>query len=355
MKQLLFPLIFTFILSPCRSQESKNYAFVNANLFNGYENKIIPNSILFTRGGKIERVGKIGDVTTGYDVIDCQGYYLMPGMIDAHSHLDNMASAKRALETGVTTVRTAGVSAFQDVALMELSKSGKIAGPDIVPAGVYVSPNLEETILADTRLNALIYGVRTDEELRLIVNVNIDRGAKVIKTRGTERAGRPETDPREQVYTEQQIRVIVQEAGKRGVPVMIHAHGDEGARAAVLAGAKSIEHGTFLTDETLVLMKERNTFLVPTFITLEDLIQPGGDYVGPVLELRGKFMMPQAEKVFKKAHSLNIKIVTGADNSYSASTTSRISLECAQFVRMGMTPFEAIQSATINAAELLGL
>jgi imidazolonepropionase-like amidohydrolase len=283
------------------------------------------------------------------------GYYLMPGMIDAHTHLDNLASAKRAVETGVTTVRTAGVAAFQDVALMELARSGRITGPDVVPAGVYVSPGLEETILADTRLASLINGVRTDEELKLLVNVNIDRGAKVIKTRGTERAGRPETDPREQVYTEQQIRVIVQEAGKRGVPVMIHAHGDEGARAAVLAGARSIEHGTFLTDETLRLMKEKGTYLVPTFITLEDLTQPGGDYTGPVLELRGKFMMPQSEKVFKKAHELGIKIVTGADNNYTPQTTSRISLECQHYVRMGMTNFEAIQSSTVLAAELLGV
>ena len=72
---------------------------------------------------------------------------------------------------------------------------------------------------------------------------------------------------------------------------MVHAHGDEGARAAVQAGAKSIEHGTFLTDSTLMLMKKSGTYLVPTYITLEDLLQPGGDYTGPVLELRAKFMM----------------------------------------------------------------
>ncbi|MBK7650436.1 MAG: amidohydrolase family protein [Flammeovirgaceae bacterium] len=102
-------------------------------------------------------------------------------------------------------------------------------------------------------------------------------------------------------------------------------------------------------------MKERGTYLVPTFITLEDLTQPGGDYEGPVLELRGKFMMPQAEKVFKKAHELGVKIVTGADNSYTANTTSRVSLECAHFVRMGMTNYEALQSATVVASELLGV
>jgi imidazolonepropionase-like amidohydrolase len=358
MKHTVFSLsisLFLFFSSAGFSQSAKSYAFINASLFNGKENKIYSGSVIFTKGGKIERVGKSGEPTGGYEVIDCEGYFLMPGLIDAHSHLDNLAAAKRALETGVTTVRTAGVSAFQDVALMELSRTGKIAGPDVVPAGVYVSPQLEETILADTRLGVLLNGVRTDDELKLLVNVNIDRGAKVIKTRGTERAGRADTDPREQVYTAQQISVIVQEARKRNVPVMIHAHGDEGARAAVLAGARSIEHGTFLSDETLRLMKERGTFLVPTFITLEDLTQPGGDYTGPVLELRGKFMMPQAEKVFKKAFSLGVKIATGADNSYTSNTTSRISLECAHFVRMGMSPFEAIQAATMTSAELLGL
>lgn len=338
-----------------QSLEQKNYALINANLINGYENKIYPNSIVFVKQGKIEKIGKASDATAGYEVIDCQGYFLMPGLIDAHTHLDNMAAAKRALETGVTTVRTAGVSAYQDVALMELVRANRLAGPDVVPAGVYVTPNLEETILADVRLGSLIKGVKADDELRLLVNVNIDRGAKVIKTRGTERAGRPDTDPREQVYTEQQIRVIVQEAAKRNVPVMIHAHGDEGAKAAVLAGARSIEHGTFLSDETLQLMKQRGTFLVPTFITLEDLTQPGGDYVGSVLELRGRFMMPQAEKVFKKALELGVKIATGADNSYQAISTSRISLECAHFARMGMTNFQAIQSATTAAAELLKL
>jgi imidazolonepropionase-like amidohydrolase len=185
--------------------------------------------------------------------------------------------------------------------------------------------------------------------------VNIDRGALVIKTRGTERAGLPDTDPRKQTYTEHQLKVIVDEAARRNIPVMVHAHGDEGARAAVLAGARSIEHGTFLSDETLQLMKQKNCYLVITFITLEDLTKPGGDYDNPVLELRGKFMMPSAEKVFRKALSLGVKIVTGADNDYAEGSTSRISLECQHFVRMGMTPLQALQSATTVAAELLGI
>ena len=352
MKHLVTTLLLLLCLDTYAQQ--KDYALVNANLFNGTENKIYADAVVFVKSGRIEKIGKKGDaIESAYTVIDCEGNYLLPGMIDAPTHLDNLEAAKRALHTGVTTVRSASVSAYQDVSIREMVKAGVIAGPDMVACGVYVTPNLGETILADPRLASLSKGVNTDDELRHLVNVNIDRGVDVIKTRGTERAGRPDTDPREQTYTEHQLKVIVDEAAKRNVPIMIHAHGDEGARAAVKAGARSIEHGTFLKDETLKLMKERGTFLVPTFITLEDLTLPGGDYDDPVIELRGKFMMPLAEKVFKKAHAMGIKIATGADNRYSDKTTSRISLEAAHFVRMGMNNFEALQSATVVAAELL--
>jgi len=334
----------------------KNYALINVNLFNGVDNRITNGAIVFVKAGKIEKIGKTGEtIPKEYEVVDCQNNYIVPGLMDVHTHINNLESAKRALMSGVTTFRTAGVSAYQDVSLRELAMANRIAGPDVVPAGVFVTPSPGETILADPRLGVLLNGANTDEELKLIVNVNIDRGAEVIKTRGTERAGLPETDPRQQSYAQRQLAVIIDEAAKRNVPVMVHAHGDEGARAAVLAGARSIEHGTFLSDETLRLMKEKGCFLVPTYITLEDLTKPGGDYSGAVLELRGRFMMPAAEKVFKKAHALGVKIATGADNEYTVNSTSRISLECEHYVRMGMTNFEAIQSATVVAAELLGI
>ena len=100
-------------------------------------------------------------------------------------------------------------------------------------------------------------------------------------------------------------------------------------------------------------MKDRGTFLVLTFITLEDLTHVGGEYDDPVLELRGKFMMPVAEKVLKTAMTIGVKIATGADNNYSDKSTSRISLECWHYVRIGMTPFQAMQAATVTTAELL--
>lgn len=334
------------------SSYGQDFALTNVNVFNGFENKITPNAIVFVKGRKIEKIGKAGDpIAANYTVIDGEGNYLMPGMFDVHTHLDNLVTAKRALESGVTTVRSASVSAYQDVTLRELAKAGKIAGPDVIACGVYVTPNLDETVLADPRLVDIFEGVNTDEQLRLLVNINIDHGVNVIKTRGTERAGRPDTDPREQTYTQHQLKVIVDEAAKRKIPVMVHAHGDEGARAAVLAGARSIEHGTYLQDETLKLMKEKGTYFVPTYITMEEL----NEEENYVLRLRGKFMVPHLEEVFKKAHAMGLKIATGADNDYTAGTINRISLEIEHFVRMGMTHFEAIQSATVISAELLGL
>jgi imidazolonepropionase-like amidohydrolase len=217
-------------------------------------------------------------------------------------------------------------------------------------AGIFVTPDIGDDILDDPRLADLAGGVTSDEALRLLVRINADRGVDVIKTRGTERAGRSDTDPREQVYTERQLRVIVEEAAKHDIPVLAHAHGDEGARAAVLAGARSIEHGTYLQEETLRLMKERGTWLVPTYITMDEMNEPKYDYV---LRLRGKHMVPQLEKTFKAAHRLGVKIATGADNYYESESINRISLEVAHFVRMGMGNFEALQSATTVSAELL--
>jgi imidazolonepropionase-like amidohydrolase len=197
--------------------------------------------------------------------------------------------------------------------------------------------------------------IQAEEDLRALVRINVENGARVIKTRGTERAGRPDTDPREQVYTESQLRAVVEEAARLGVFVLCHAHGDEGARAAVQAGVRSIEHGTYLSDETLRLMKERGTYFVPTYTTMIDLLEPGGDYDDPVVKFRGLHMLPRIEDTFRRARALGIPIVTGADSSYGPESVSRVSTEIVNYVKLGMSPLEAIQSGTIRAAELFGM
>ena len=311
---------------------------------------------IVVRGTKIERI-EPGDVQApaGARVIDLEGRWVIPGMIDAHTHLSSLSAARRALESGVTTVRSAIVGAYQDVAMRELARRGAIAGPDVVAAGVFVTPDLGESMLADARLGALRGPVASEEQLRQVVRINLDRGVDVIKTRGTERAGLPNTDPRKQTYSEAQLRAIVQEAATRNIPVMAHAHGDEGAMAAVRAGVKSIEHGTYLSDSTLALMRQHGTWLVPTYRTVEDLTEPGGDYDDPVLILRGRHMLPRLAETVKRAHRMGVKIATGVDTNYGPESLSRVAHEVASFVDLGLTPLEALRTATTSAADLLGL
>ena len=331
--------------------ESQAYALTNGHIFDGMKNRIVDDVTVLIADGTIERLAAANSpLPAGYEVIDLDGFYLMPGMFDVHTHLTTIDQAKRALESGVTTVRSASVKAYQDVALQALVEMGALAGPEVVASGVYITPDLGDTILADPRLAALSGGVNTDEALRLLVRINADRGVKAIKTRGTQRAGLPDTDPRQQVYTERQLRVVVEEAAQHGLPVLVHAHGDEGARAAVLAGARSIEHGTYLSDDTLRLMQQRGTWFVPTYVTMDEMNEEQYDYV---LRLRGKHMLPPLERAIRSAHAMGVQIATGADNYYTDDSINRISIEVEHFVRMGMSNFKALQAATTSSAELL--
>jgi imidazolonepropionase-like amidohydrolase len=328
----------------------------HANLADGVRGAIATNAAIVIRDGQIAQIeNEPFNAPAGATIIDVGGRYVVPGLIDAHTHISTLANARRALESGVTTVRSASTNNYQDVALRDLVKQGAIPGPDVVASGVFVTPELGETMLADARLGAFKDGVTSEAALRGVVRVNLDHHVNVIKTRGTERAGLPNTDPRKQSFTEQQLTWIVDEATKGGVPVMAHAHGDEGAYAAVKAGVRSIEHGTYLSDSTLTLMRQRGTFLVPTYITVVDLTQPGGDYDDPILTLRGAHMLPRLGETVQRAHRMGVKIATGADTQYGPESLSRISGEVAKLVELGLTPVEALRSATTVAADLLGL
>ncbi|MBI3789421.1 MAG: amidohydrolase family protein [Gemmatimonadetes bacterium] len=342
--------------SPLRAQDPpRSVALLHANVIDGVGEQPLRDVTIVLVGGRIAQVGAGATPPADATIIDLGGRWVLPGLIDAHTHISSLAAARRALESGVTTVRSASTPNFQDVGLRELVKAGKLAGPDVLAAGVFISPDLGESILADPRLAALAGGVNTPEELRLVVNVNADHGVDVIKTRGTERAGLPNTDPRKQSYTEAQLRAIVEEATKRGLPVLAHAHGDEGAYAAVKAGVRSIEHGTYLSDSTLRLMARTGAFLVPTYTTLIDLREPGGDYDDPVLHVRALHMIPTAQKMVRRARALGVKVITGVDTQYGTTSVSRVSHEIVSFTELGFTPLEAIKAATSLAAECLGL
>ena len=349
----IFALVVPFAASA--QEPVRPVVLLHANVVDGTNDQPLRDVTVVLSGGRITQVGVNPTHPADALVIDLRGRWLLPGLIDAHTHISSLAAARRALESGVTTVRSASTSNFQDVGIRELVRAGKIAGPDMLAAGVFISPDLGESVLADPRLASLAGGVNTLDELRRVVNVNADRGADVIKTRGTERAGLPNTDPRKQSYTEAQLRAVVEEAAKRGLPVLAHAHGDEGAYAAVKAGVRSIEHGTYLSDSTLRLMARTGAFLVPTYTTLIDLREPGGDYDDPVLHVRALHMIPVAQRMVRRAKELGVRVVTGVDTQYGATSVSRVSHEVVSFTELGFTPLEAIKSATSLAAECLGL
>ena len=340
---------------PTSGRSTEPLALVHANLVNVRDGRVTPNATIVLRNGKVESVGS-APAPAGVRTLDLNGKYVLPGLVDAHTHAADFAAFRRALESGVTTVRSAGVSGYADVGFHELVKSGAVVGPDVVSSGYHVRPQIaQEAFLSDPAYSDLMSGVTTIEKMRRAVQMNLSHGVNWIKILATERAGTADTDPRKQVYTEEEIRAIVQEAATKHAPVEAHAHGDEGAMAAVKAGVRSIEHGTYLSDATLRLMKERGTYLDPTYTTVLDLIEAGGDYDVPALRIRGEHMLPRLRDTIVRARRIGVKIVTGSDTAYGPNSLTRIGQEITHFVEMGFTPLQALQSATLVNAEMLRL
>ncbi len=340
---------------PASAQEpAEPLALTHATVVDVRTGRLLADTTVVIRDGRIASVGPAAP--PGIRTLDLRGKFLLPGLVDAHTHLASRTAARTALLSGVTTVRSSGVSNFWDVGLRELVKRGYLAGPDVAASGYHVRPRLaEEAFFNEPGLGDLMGGLTTIDALRRVVRFNLAHGVDWIKVLATERAGTPDTDPRQQVFSEAELRAVVDEAAAKNVPVQAHAHGDEGARAAVLAGVRSIEHGTYLSDQTLALMNERGTFFVPTYTTVIDLAEPGGDYDQAALQIRGRHMLPHLRSAVQRAHRLGVKLVTGADTSYGPASVTRIAHEIANFVELGIPPLAAIQAATLTAAELLRL
>jgi imidazolonepropionase-like amidohydrolase len=332
-------------------------SLINANVVNVVDGSVRRNAVVRIREGRIESIGTENPPDQRYVPVDVRGRYLLPGLIDAHVHIANLRALRTALESGITTVRSAGVSNYVDVGMRELVRKGAIVGPDVLAAGYHVRPVLAEEAFIDrpSLADLLVRRVISIEAMRRVVQANLAHGVDWIKVLATERAGTPDTDPRKQVYTEEELRAIVQEAATKNVPVEAHAHGAEGALAAIKAGVRSIEHGTYLTDDTLKLMAQRGTFFDPTADVVNDLAQPGGDYDNAGLQRRGQTMKPVLVDTIRRARAAGVKVVAGSDTGYGPTSIARISREILELIEAGFTPLAALQSATTVNAELLRL
>lgn len=353
---LLFLALAAFAPMPATAQD---LVLTNANVVNVASGAIIEGATVTVSDGVIQSVDAGGAAPgSGAQVVDLGGRYLAPGLMDAHVHIGSEADARRALFTGVTTMRSMGAGHYADVGMRELQRSGHAKTPEYLAAGYHVRPQMAEGFFQDhPGLGALDGGnVTNADAVRSVARALLSRNVDFIKTNATERAGLPNTDPRKQLFGEAEIRVMVEEAERAGVlGVAAHAHGDEGGRAAVAAGVRSIEHGTYLSETTLSMMADRGTFLVPTIAIVRDLTIPGGDYDNAVLNIRGRHMLPRVQQMAANAHRLGVKIVAATDTGYGPNSTTTLAHELLELVTVGLTPLEAMRAATINAAELFGM
>lgn len=335
-----------------------NVAMTNANVVDVRSGEILRGVTVTVRNGLITSVGE-GRPPAGADTVDLRGLYITPGFFEGHYHGGTMAAAQRALVSGVTTAKGASVSGYPDVALKEMVKAGLLVGPDILAAGVYVTPELGNTdaILADPRLykyaNKMLHGA---DALRDVVRINAERGVDWIKTRSSglsSRTGGP--DALTLVYSHEELSAIVDEASKHDIPVSCHAHGVEVVNAAIRAGCASIEHASYVDESGLRLMKERGTLWIPTYISVTGFQLPHDDYNTPIARQRWPHLVENLGRMIRQGHEMGITILTAVDSGYGPESVYRVAGEINAFIEFGMTPLEALQAATIKSAEAYGL
>jgi imidazolonepropionase-like amidohydrolase len=315
------------------------------------------------RGGKISAITeRAPQPVAGVRRIDLGGRYLLPGLIDAHSHIESPDAALRALQSGVTTSRVLGDTNLQATGTRNLIRSGYVPGPELLvsPGHIRPKPGIAFYMVYPQFGDAIGGELRGPERIAEATRALIAKGADVIKVGASERAGLATTDPRKPELTADEIRAAVTEAAKQGLFVAAHAHAREGAANAVRAGVRSIEHGTWIDDETLAEMKRRGTYFVPTLAVMSPLGDPQGNSADDVaLQLRTQSMMGPLRAAVRKAHALGITIAAATDGSYAdKDDTGRIRIAHEiEILRehIGFTPLESITAATLNGARVIGI
>ena len=332
-------------------------------------------------GGRIVAVGDApqlaAQVPAGAQVVDLGKLTVLPGLIDCHTHLTfspaligparlhmsvpreallGARNARVTLEAGFTTVRNVAAHGYADLALRDAINAGDVPGPRVLASGPALSitgGHFDENFLAPQ------YHYSSDGVADGVAGVtakvreNIKYGADVIKFMATGGVLSEGDDPALEQYSPEEMRAIVETAHGLGRKVAAHAHGALGIRNAVLAGVDSIEHGTYINEDCIRLMKEHGTYLVPTVYLLDWFPEHAGQLgMTPGVLEKARVVMRLAGANIGAAMRAGVKVAFGTDAAvYPHGLNAH---EFAAMTRLGLTPLQAIQAATVNAADLLG-
>lgn len=348
-----------------------------ARLFDARSGKIVSPAMVIVRGSKVVAVG--GAIPDGADRIDLGDTTLLPGLIDAHTHLVDwpvqfwqskqlMSGADRALvaagharktvEAGFTTVRDLWSIGRGDVALRDAIDRGDVPGPRIVAAAIAIGirgGHCEWVIPQFDPVPALEGGVAVGADgFRDAVRHAVKRGADVIKLCASSGVMDSAARPDFVEMRDEELAAAVDEAHRLGRKVAVHSHSDAAARSAIRAGADSIEHGSFVTPATLALMKRNGTFLVPDVAGADWSVglMGGAVNMSPLGLEKARQAYDPFLQMLRTAIGMGVKIAFGTDAGVYPH--GRNGEQFAMLVREGMTPSQAIQSATTVAADLLG-
>jgi imidazolonepropionase-like amidohydrolase len=370
-------ILLSILLSPIFTARAQQPIVVRAaRMVDVARGELIAPAVVVIASGKIVSIGS-GGVPAGARTVDLGDLTLLPGLIDAHTHLTydisgdwvtrsvrelpadaalrGARNARLTLLAGFTTVRDVGSVGFADVSLMKAIDAGFVMGPRMIPSAHAIgitgghcddtgwAPGVNEL---DYR-NGVADGV--DEAVKA-VRYQIKHGAKVIKVCATAGVLSFDATLGAQQLSDAELQAIVQEANRHGLKVAAHAHGTEGIKAAVRAGVASIEHGSMIDDEAADLMKRRGTYLVPTAYLLTTF---KFDSLPPLIAAKAKQVVPLAQESHRRAIRAGVKIAFGTDAAvYPHGDNAH---EFAVYVGYGMRPADAIRTATVNAADLLGV
>ena len=356
----LLALAFAILPGPTSAQDLD---LIDATLVDGTGAPARAHVSVSVRNGRISAISERAPVAADrVRRIDLGGRFVLPGLIDAHAHIESPAAALRALQSGVTTARVLGDSYRQAIGTRDLVRAGHVPGPELLvsPGHIRPKPGLAFFMVYPQFGDAVNGELRGPERIAEATRALIANGADVIKVGASERAGLASTDPRKPELTEAEMQAAVTEAAKKKLYVAAHAHGRDGVANAVRAGVRSIEHGTWVDDDTLAEMKRRGTYFVPTLAVMSPLGDPQGNSADDVaLRLRTQSMMGPLRSAVRKARELGVIVAAATDGSYAdGDDTGRIRVAhdiAVMREHCGFTPLESIAAATQNGARVLGI